>query len=49
MALSVLFLHVVVCQVRVDLGGGDTGVAQQFLNVPEGSPVLQQMGGEAVP
>ena len=49
MALGIFLVHVAVGQVRVDLRGGDTGVAQQFLNVPEGSPVLQQMGGEAVP
>lgn len=48
-ALGVLLLNVPVCQVRVHLGRGDAGVAQQFLYVAERGPVLQQMGGEAVP
>ena len=48
MALGIFLVHVAVGQVRVDLRGGDTGVAQQFLHVPEGGPVLQQMGGKTV-
>jgi hypothetical protein len=34
--------------VSVDLGGLQTGVAEQFLYDPEVGPPVQQMGGEAV-
>ena len=49
MALGVFLLHVTGGQVRVHLSGGDAGMAEQLLNVPKGGPVLQQMGGKAVP
>ena len=32
----------------VDLGGGDTGVSQKFLDVSQGGSILKQVGGEAV-
>ena len=35
--------------VRVNLGGADAGVAEQFLDDPQVGAVLQQMGGKAVP
>jgi len=47
--LGIFLLHVTVGQVRIHLSGGDAGMAEQFLNVPKRSPVLQQMGGKAMP
>jgi hypothetical protein len=35
-------------QMRVDLGGGQVPVSQQFLNNPDACAPLQKMGGEAV-
>lgn len=34
--------------VGVDLGGGDVGVAEHFLDGPEVGAVVQEMGGEGV-
>lgn len=34
--------------VRVDLGGGDVGVAEHFLDGAEVGAVVQEMGGEGV-
>ena len=35
--------------VRVNLGGGNVGVAEQFLNHPQVGAVLEQVRGKAVP
>ena len=35
--------------VRVDLGGGDVGVAEEFLDHTEVGPILEQVGGKGVP
>ena len=48
MTLFVFLSHVGVGQVGVDLGRGDAGVAQQFLDVAQRRAVLQQVSGEAV-
>jgi len=33
---------------RIDLGGGDIGMAEQFLNDPQVGPVAEKVGGKAV-
>ena len=34
---------------RIDLGGGDIGMAQQRLQYPQIGPAFQQMGGKGIP
>ena len=48
MGLAVDILELLLDQVRVDLGGGDIGVAQHLLNGAQVRPILQQMGGKGV-
>ena len=38
----------VLVDVGVDLGGGDVGVAEHFLDDPEVGAVVEEVGGEAV-
>ena len=49
MALLVLLAQMLISQMGIYLRRGDAGMAQQFLNVPQGSPILEQMSGEAMP
>ena len=42
-------LHAGGGDVGVNLGGAEVGVAEQFLDAAEICPVIEQMGGEAVP
>jgi len=46
--ISHLILQILHLQVGVALGGGDPGVAQQFLHRPEIGPGAQGVGGEGV-
>ncbi len=49
MALFVLLAQMMIGQMGINLRRGDTGMAQQFLNVAQGGAILEQMGGEAMP
>ena len=42
-------LEAFLIDVGVDLGGGDVGMPQEFLNNTEVSPVFEEMGGEGMP
>lgn len=48
MAFLVLLAEMGIGQVSIDLRGGYTGVAQQFLNMAQRSPILEQMGGKTM-
>ena len=41
-------LQALLVDVGVDLGGGDVGVAEEFLDDAEVGAVLEQVGGEGV-
>lgn len=42
------FEEAALVEVGVDFGGGDAGVAQEFLQDAEVDPRFQEMGGEGV-
>ena len=48
MTLLELFVQLSPSHVGVHLGGGNTRVTQQLLNVAQGCAVLEQMSGEAM-
>lgn len=49
MGAGVFFAEALDGDVGVDLGGGQVGVAQEFLHAPEVGAVVQEVGGEGVP
>ena len=48
MGLAVDVLQLLADDLGVDLGGGDVGVSQHFLNGAQVGPVLQQVGRKGV-
>ena len=49
MRLLVDLLQPLRCDVRVDLRGGEIGVAEKFLNAAQVGTGIEHVGGEAVP
>ena len=49
MILLVVFLKPFVADVSVDLGGGDVGMPEHFLNGSQVRPTTQKMSGKRMP